>query len=265
MVALTLINICKIKLFTGFCSKVFYYFAKKFFMKKTLVLFLCMFLTLALSAQDSVKIEQQEKNPRIKLSGFGGILSETSPLRKGVNESLGAGGALMINYYFYIGGYAMGMASNHYIDDLVMPTYDSLLYHGTNLRVNYSHAGVWLGGVFFHDKTVHFGVSTRLGWGHIYLTEKYNNSYINNENYKLEYTDDKIFVISPQVELEIKIASWLKANIGLGYNFVTGVEFDRYKEYRFSSPQITVGVYFGGFSAKEDEVDDTQDSENQDE
>lgn len=224
-------------------------------MKKILVLFLYVFFAFSLSAQDTVQAKLQKTSPKIRLSGFGGIMCETSLLNKHISESLGAGGALLINNYFFIGGYAVGMASNHYIDDLVMPTYDSLLYKGTKLRINYSHAGVWVGGIFFSQKRVHFGVSTRLGWGHIYLTEQYNNSYINNVNYKLDYTNDKVFVISPQVELEIKITPWLKANIGLGYNFVTGVSFDRYKEYNFNSPQFTVGIYFGGFSNSDEEDD----------
>jgi len=222
-------------------------------MKKVLALILFLFTVYIVFPQDTTQLVPSEKNPKIRISGFGGVLSETSILRKHLAESLGAGGALMINNYFFIGGYAMGMASNQYIDDLVMPTPDSMYYNGTSLRINYSHAGFWIGGIFFHEKTVHFGVSTRLGWGHIYLTDKYNTSYIYDENSKLNYTNDKVFVISPQVELEIKITPWLKTNIGLGYNFVTGVNFDRFKQSNFNAPQLTIGIYFGGFSDKDDD------------
>lgn len=232
-------------------------------MKKVVAAILFIILSYSLLAQDTITGDPEGKTPKFRLSGFGGIMSETSLFRKGIAESLGAGGALMINNYFFLGGYALGMASNHYIDDLVMPTYDSLLYMDTKLRINYSHAGIWVGGIFFPNKKVHLSVSSRVGWGHIYLTEKYNTSYINNENYKLDYTDDKIFVISPQVELELQITSWLKTNIGIGYNFVTGVSFDRYQECKFSSPQITIGIYFGGFSSKDD--NETPENDNTDE
>lgn len=239
-------------------------------MKKTLVLFLCMFLALALSAQDSIKIEQQGENPKIMLSGMGGLLSETSKLKNSISESIGACGALMINNYFFIGGYGVTVVTNHTLKDLIIPdeyVQDGrpMYYYGKPLRTNFSHAGIWVGGVFFAKKTVHIGLSSRFGWGNIHLSDSVNNSYINNVDYRLDYTNDKIFVMTPQIELDIKITSWLKFNMGFGYRFVTGIDFDRYKEYKFSSPQITVGVYFGGFSTKEEEVEDTQDTENQDE
>jgi len=78
-------------------------------------------------------------------------------------------------------------------------------------------------------------------------------------DYRLEFTNDKIFLISPRIELEINITSWLKTNIGFGYNFVTGIDFDRFKECKFSSPQLSIGIYFGGFSDRDEEVNPEDD------
>ena len=237
-------------------------------MKKILVLFLCVFFAYTLSAQDTVNVEQQEKSPKVLLSGFGGIESETSFLKKNISESLGACGALMINNYFFIGAYGLTIVSNHYLKDLIIPEEylqddKPMFYYGKSLRTNFSHAGIWVGGVFFPKKMVHFGLSSRFGWGNIHLSDSVNNSYLENVDFRLDYTTDKVFVIIPQIELDITITSWLKFNMGFGYNFVTGIDFDRYKEYKFNAPQITVGIYFGGFSNKdaEDElpVDETPD------
>lgn len=228
-------------------------------MKYSAVLFFCIFFAFSLQAQDTLQTTQQEKSPKVLLSGFGGLISETSFLKNQLSEALGAGGALMINNCFFLGGYGLTTVSNHTIKDLIIPDEylqddRPLYYFGKPLRINYGHAGIWMGGIFFPDKRVHFGVSSRFGWGNIHLTDSVNNSYIHNVDYRLEYTNDKIFVISPRIELEINITSWLKANIGLGYNFVTGIDFDRYKQCKFSSPQLSVGIYFGGFSDRDEEV-----------
>ncbi|MBP8040754.1 MAG: hypothetical protein KAZ36_02455 [Bacteroidales bacterium] len=233
-------------------------------MKHLAVLFLCVLFSFSLSAQDTVQTTPQEKSPKVRLSGFGGLISETFFLKNQVAEALGAGGALMINNYFFLGGYGLTTVSNHTIKDLIIP--DEFLlddrptyYYGKPLRINYGHAGIWVGGVFFPGKRVHFGVSSRFGWGNIQLTDSVNNSYINNVDYRLEFTNDKIFVISPRIELEINITSWLKTNIGFGYNFVTGIDFDRFKECKFSSPQLSIGIYFGGFSDRDEEVNPEDD------
>jgi hypothetical protein len=199
-------------------------------------------------AQDTIHLADTLKNPKIFISGFGGILSETSVLRNDIAECIGAGGALSLNNYFFIGGYGLSLTSKHSINDLQFPDQvDSLYYAGKALRTNFSHAGIWIGGIFFPKKRVHLGISTRLGWGTIHLTESQDNSYIINNNSRLDFTNDKVFVITPDIEVEVAIASWLKFNVGFGYRYVSGVDFERYKNFKFSAPQITVGLYFGGF------------------
>jgi hypothetical protein len=206
-----------------------------------------------LFAQDTISVADTIKNPKIFISGFGGILSETSLLRNDMAECIGAGGALSMNNYLFIGGYGLSLTSSHTIKDLVMPNdFDSMYYFGKPLRTNFSHAGIWMGGIFFPKKRVHLGISARLGWGNIHLTESENNSYIYNKNSRLDYTNDKIFVITPEVEVEVAITSWLKCNVGIGYRYVSGIDFDRYKDFKFSSPQFTFGIYFGGFYSKEE-------------
>lgn len=237
-------------------------------MKKVLALILFLFTVYNVFPQDTTQLVPSEKNPKVMLSGFGGILSETSILKKNISESLGACGAFMINNYFFIGGYGLSVVTNHTVRDLIIP--DEYLkdgrpmyYYGKPLRINFSHAGIWLGGVFFHEKKVHLGLSSKFGWGNIHLTDSVNNSYIDNVDYRLDYTNDKIFVITPQIELDIKITSWLKFNMGIGYRFVTGIDFERYNAYKFNAPQISFGIYFGGFSDKDD--DDLPDDEVPDE
>ena len=217
---------------------------------RSVIMLICLLLT-TLFASAQTDTAAGGRKSRIWLSGFGGVTAETSSIKSSISESLGAGGALTINNFFFLGGYAVGLTTNHYVDDL-----QDTLYRGKQLRLNFSHAGIWTGFIIMPRKRVHIGISSRFGWGHIYLAEKYNNSFIYNYNSGLDYTNDKIFVISPQVELEVNITSWLKFNMGVGYRIVTGIDFELYKSYNFNYPQITFGFYFGGFSQNDDDDDD---------
>jgi hypothetical protein len=89
---------------------------------------------------------------------------------------------------------------------------------------------------------VHLGVSTRVGWGSIRLV-KNDVAYVNNVNYLLDYMNDKVMVITPEIDVEIAITSWLKCSLGLGYRFVKGIDFTRYKDFGFSAPQFSVGLW----------------------
>jgi hypothetical protein len=225
-------------------------------MRRIFALSILLLICRGLNAQDTLSVNDTLKNPKIFISGFGGILSETSVLRNVMAECVGAGGALSINNCFFIGGYGLSLTSKHTINDLVLTQeVDSLYYMGTALRTNFSHAGIWIGGIFFPKKRFHLGISTRLGWGNIHLTESTVNSFIGNVNYRLDYTLDKVFVVTPEIEFEVAITSWLKCNVGVGYRYVSGIDFDRYKDFKFSAPQLTVGLYFGGFYNKEENTE----------
>ena len=227
-------------------------------MKKILTLLLLLISLSNLSAQDSTEVKYLVNNPKVSISGFGGILSETSILDHGLSESVGAGGALTITDYFFIGGYGLSLTSNNYISDLIIPQAPPLdsTFMGKKLRTSFSHAGIWVGGILFPKKRVHVGISTRIGWGSVHL-EKADVAYVNNANYLLDYTNNKVFVVTPQVELEVNITSWLKVNLGVGYRYVSGISFDRFKSYDFNTPQITFGLYFGGFASKDKDEEET--------
>lgn len=229
-------------------------------MKKTLIVLLVL-ISSVIQAQEKDSVKYLIKNSAFQISGFGGIISESSFLRNSLSECVGAAGALSFNHYLYIGAYGLNLSSNHNINDLVMSQqFDSLYYYGKPLKTSFNHAGLWLGAVFFPKKKLHLGINARIGWGSIRLIEKANNSYINNVNYRLDYTIDKVFVFTPQIDLDISLTSWLKCTVGVGYRFVSGVSFDRYKDFNFSTPQVSIGLFFGGFfnrSGDEPEINNT--------
>ena len=228
-------------------------------MKKIFALMFLLIPALCLHAQDSTGVKYLVNNPKISIGGFGSIFSETSILNNKISESMGAGAALIITDYFFIGGYGMTLTSNNYVNDLIIPSDinpDTMLFYNTKLRTSFSHAGIWVGGILFPRKRVHIGLSTRIGWGNVHL-EKSNLSYLYNVNNLLDYTNNKVFVLTPQIELEVNITNWLKFNMGVGYRYVSGVDFDRFRSYKFNTPQITIGIYLGGFASREKNDDET--------
>ncbi len=183
-----------------------------------------------------------------RYSGFGGPLVQFGSAEGEFAVYSGGGGALLIDQRFFIGGYGMGLASRHIRENIELggKTYD-------RLRTSFGHGGFWLGYVHKASNLVHLGISTRLGWGELAL---YDDRFdIDNYDY---LTRDRIFVLHPQLEVEMNITRWFKFNVGVGYQLVSGVNGYRYSDNQepvfvaddYSGPQATLGFLFGGFGTK---------------
>lgn len=213
----------------------------------TTILFV--FSSISLIAQE----EEKEMNyifgskGKTKVSGFGAPIMGFTAIGDEFAFMMGGGGAVLLNQTFYIGAFGEGLTTSHYTQ-----------IEGSNLfpyqgKIRFGYGGFWLGYIHQSEKPVHFGVSSRLGWGSIYF-DQYYNSY-NNIDYEY-YVDpaflDNVFVFVPQVEAEFNFFKWMKINIGVGYRVVAGVN----KEYMgepifdkkdFNKPQGTITLMFGYF------------------
>ncbi len=195
----------------------------------------------------------------VRMSGFGGPNVEFSSFGKDdLAVSVGGGGAFLINNRFYLGGYGQGLATYHYLTDF--RTYDPVSKKWidySDKRVNFGHGGFWVGGIFRPEDAIHFGVSSKIGWGEISLIE---DEY-QEERYQ-PYFVDHVFVLTPQIEVEANLARWLKINAAVGYRFVSGINrsyqaYDNsgnllgsknvYETADFNSPQANVTFIFGWF------------------
>ncbi len=84
----------------------------------------------------------------VRISGFGGTMTEFSLVEGEFAVSQGGGGAVIFNQKFFIGGYGMGLATMHRRNDL--PDYG-------NLILAFGHGGLWSGYLFNSWKLLHFG------------------------------------------------------------------------------------------------------------
>lgn len=171
---------------------------------------------------------QQEtlfKHIRVR-GGFGGPITEYS-IGNDFNTSVGGGGAIVLNSFF-IGGY--GLASTDF----------NKLYEDGDLKVlDIGHGGIWLGGTFMPHKLLHIYGSARLGWGAI-------NIELDDT---VPYRDlDKIFVMTPEIGLEMNVARWFHIAGTVGYRATTGVnENFGYTDEEFSGLVGAVTLRFGWF------------------
>jgi hypothetical protein len=106
--------------------------------------------------------------------------------------------------------------------------------------VEYGHGGFLLGYIIKPNDLIHFGISSKLGWGEIEFYEQLPG----DNNFR---SDDNVFVVHPQVEAEVNFTRWFKVNVGVGYSKAIGVDNVFYDSGDFDGTAIGVSLLFGWF------------------
>ena len=192
-----------------------------------------------------------------KFSGFGGPYVTFSSVDNTFAVLNGGGGAFLINQTIYIGVYGEGLSTAHYRSlDIYSPGEDKNINYD-HYRMSFGHGGFWLGYIHNYKKPVHWGVSTKIGWGSASLIDDYY--YDHYEEYN-NFVTDNAFVMCPQVEVEVNLFKWMKVNGAVGYRVVTGlnetyaykggddIEYKNYFENNeFAAPYGVITFVFGWF------------------
>jgi hypothetical protein len=192
-------------------------------MKRLLLVFICIGLSTAY-AQEST---QYLFDGDMSLSGFGGVMGEISLVKDRSIYSVGGGGGVLINQKAFVGGYGMG----NVIDDQLYR------FNGKQVGLQLGHGGLWFGYNFLPKKMVHFGLSSRAGWGGIGVIDNKGNGLLN----------DGIFVFTPQADFALNVLPFMKVNLSVGYRVVTGANNPFVSNADLSSPTGLIGFYFGWF------------------
>ena len=182
-----------------------------------------------MAAQDTPKVLFDKDD--VSISGLGAIMLEFSSIEGNASISNGGGGAVLFNNSFFAGGYGLSLANQ-----------TKKYVSGNAMEVDFAHGGLYTGYVFFPHKMIHFGLSSRLGWG--ILSFNPENVYISS----LSPSSDHVFVWTPQAEVEMNIAHWFKVNAGIGYRSVAGMNNAYYIRRDFNGPALTLSFLFGWFN-----------------
>ena len=172
--------------------------------------------------------QQQETlfNRAHVIGAFGGPIVEYNHITDEVELSVGGGGALIIDNFF-IGGYGMGTAD------------ESFLNNQDRIKIDLGHGGFWLGATFQQHKLLHLYSSVKLGWGAVGITF---------EDDDLDYAD-AVFVVAPEVGIELNIFTWFKVAATGGYRWVDGIDegLGGISKDQFDGYSLNLTFRFGGF------------------
>lgn len=164
-------------------------------------------------------------------SGFGGFMINIQNIDGSLSSLTGGGGAVILDNTFFIGGYGLGLADDK-----------EVVFEETEYDVDFGQGGFYLGYVIRPSDLVHFGISSKLGWGEISFREK--QPFIGDRS----EIDDNVFVVLPQAEVEVNMTNWFKFNVGVGYQTTLGVDNFYYGERDFDGLAVGISFLFGWFN-----------------
>lgn len=241
---------------------------KKIKMNRFYSLLLAAVFVFSFQAGQSQEEENEEmrfllgnKSGKVHVSGFGSYILGFSGVGGEFAVYNGGGGAVLLNQTLYFGAYGTGLSTRTAVESLTIVDENNNVQEYSNLYNNFGHGGFWIGYLHKSYKPVHFGASTKLGWGSLALTNDIYNSNPNWDEYDYyQVVSDRVFVITPQLEVEMNLLRWFKINASAGYQIVTGVD----KSYTntdgqqvqffdaadYSSPMFNLTFAFGGFGGK---------------
>ena len=197
-------------------------------MKRTFTLGFLMLMTLTLVAQDK-EYRTIFDNQELRISGMGGPFMQFTSVAGEFGHMMGGGGAVLLND-FYFGGYGLGLTN-------AIPDY---VNDNTNDRLTLGHGGFWIGYSLFGDKPIHLSISTLIGWGEFGIMQ-YDGYY--------PFVRDKIFVLSPTLEVEVNLTRYFRIGAGATYNIYSLVDenLHGYRSNDLSSPGGFLSFKFGWF------------------
>lgn len=154
-------------------------------------------------------------------SGFGSFMMNFGSNKGDGYVLSGGGGAVLFNKTYYVGGFGIKGSLNTFT-----PADEAIPFD-----INYS--GFWLGYIYNKDMLVHPVGSLKLGWGNINVT---NGS-----------ATDNIFVVVPQIGAELNFTKWIKMELGISYQLVSGINLIEIEPSQFRNLHIGLDFKFGWF------------------
>ncbi len=163
---------------------------------------------------------------------FGGPIIEIGAINGQISGDVGGGGALVLDDFF-IGGYGMGTS---YPELTLLQEIDGEL-QDVIYNIRFKHGGLWFGYTHQQHKILHPYSSLKIGWGHTRLR---------NDDFKAP--SDRIFVLTPELGMEVNLTDFFKLGVSAGYRWVNGVNRIPTLDNRdFSSLTGAITFRFGGF------------------
>lgn len=159
-----------------------------------------------------------------RISGFGGPIYNYTNVNGNIALLYGGGGGVLLNDFF-VGGYGMSNTTK-------------ISYNNSDMSVSYG--GLWIGYSYHSSRAIHPAFYLQTGWGRI----KSPSELKYNENYT---TNDRIFVVNPEIELEMNIFRFLRISFGINYRIIGGIDSNNENIPNLSGPGANIMFKFGWF------------------
>ena len=196
-------------------------------MKKLSILLLGLLASIGLSAQQETLFGNIDV-----WGGFGAPIFEISTIADESIVSVGGGGAVIMDNFFF-GGYGLGTDDANY------------RFEEEDYRIKYKNGGLWLGLTSNPYKLIHFYGSTRLGWGKAQLKQDGDIVF-----------SDRIFTVTPELGFEVNVTQFFQLAITAGYRVTTGInDLPGLSNTDFSNIMGGITLRFGGFGDDESDWD----------
>ena len=192
-------------------------------MRQVLIMvLLCLASTYILQAQHETLFNRARV-----VGGFGSPIFEWG-LGGKTNTSVGGGGGIVIENFF-LGGYGLGSVD-----------FDELFDNGEIQNMEIGHGGFWLGFTINPYRVVHLYSSARIGWGALNIDFRDGG---------VSYSDlDKVFVMTPELGVELNLTRWFRVVGAVGYRWVNGVAATpEYESDEFNDAIASLTLRFGWF------------------
>jgi hypothetical protein len=198
-------------------------------MKYPILFSLCFMAATMLSAQHEALFDDVSS-----FGAFGGPILEFSSINGQLVADVGGGGALILDEFF-IGGYGMG---TDYPEVNFETEIDGELTE-IDADIDFGHGGLWFGYVRDIEQKMHLYSSLKLGWGRADL-----------EHDIVDLPSDRLFVLTPEIGIELNMTKFFRIGLTGGYRIVNGVSrLPGLDNQDFSSPTVGITFRFGGFGS----------------
>ena len=227
-------------------------------MKKLIALFTIAFVANLANAQENdYRTIFGNSDEPTSVSGFGTVSLDFGSINGDFALMMGGEGAVLFNRSFYVGLYGRGLTTQStYEYAKYSPVLQRNIFY--EQRAAFGHGGLLIGAVIHPTKPVHFGFSGKFGVGGISLFDEY---YYDSPNYQNDFVNlGPVYVLTPQIDLELNLTNWFKFRASAGYQYVTSSsltyqvlegsglqEKELLNSSDFSTPTFSLGFVFGWF------------------
>jgi len=221
---------------------------------KILLLFLVFgLLPNMIAAQPLTKVDNKHYlfGMPLQYNGYGGPVVAFSNMEGRSSVAPGAVAGLLINAKFFMSIYGQKVETSHPRPDMIVS--GPIIY--TEVKANMWQYGVWFGYIHKPEDVIHWGMSSMVARGQLFLTAKDPVTLATRQIY-----DDRVYFITPKFFVEMNMAKWLKMNVSAGYRFTGKVNGEYSNQYDeriptfnpsdYNQPEFSVSLLFGGFTSK---------------